>query len=107
MSFAATYADNHELCCTLVVRLRACRGTLPPAWQQFGRLQVLLLSFNRLTGTLPVGLGCGDSFTVLLHLDVSNNRLTGNLPAGCNLTAGSVGAHSCGVAHTASLLQFM
>lgn len=75
--------------------LPACRGTLPAAWQQLGRLELLWLSRNQLSGTLPLNLGCSSIFPGLVSLDVSYNSLTGGLPHGCNLTYHIASNDSC------------
>lgn len=60
-------------------------------WQWFPKLEYLWLYNNRLTGTLPQGLGCNGSFARLSQLDLSHNSLTGRLPAGCSLHPGNSG----------------
>lgn len=54
-----------------------CTGTIPVKWGDFD-LQILDLSLNELTGSLPDMLGSTSNISAsLMLLDVSNNNMSG------------------------------
>eukprot|EP00873_Tetraselmis_striata_P040643 jgi/Tetstr1/460907/TSEL_006062.t2 len=57
-------------------------GSLPPSWSEMSGLQKLSLAGNHLTGALPHAWGAAlfRSESSGARLDLSNNRLTGSLP---------------------------
>ena len=60
--------------------LRLGYRSLPPSLAALKALQVIKLSIQGLNGSLPDAYGAGDAFPALEVLDVSFNRLSGRLP---------------------------